>query len=417
VRVGSLFAGVGGFDLGFERAGMVTAWQVEKDGHCRKLLAHRFPHARQYDDVRTVGAHNLEPVDVVCGGFPCQDLSVAGKRAGLEGARSGLFYEMTRIVDELRPSWLVWENVPGLLSGARGADFARVLVELERIGYHGAWTTVDARYFGVAQRRRRVFGVFTRLDSGAARAAEVLALSARLRGNPAPSGGERKDVAPTLDARAEGGGGGRGTDFLAGGGLATAPARVTSFNWQNGSDSGAANPGYAITEGGTGPLSCSQVPAVAWALQERDSKGPDSDTKDGHLIPVLMRQREGKPGGGKGPLLSGGVSLSLSANGNDQTLFAPGAALYYSHDYNQDRVYAANGVTEAQTATRRPNYLTSCGVRRLTPTECERLQGFPDGWTEGHADSHRYRMMGNAVAVPCARWIGARLVQQPVEVK
>lgn len=393
---------------------MVTAWQVEKDEHCRQVLAHRFPHAVQYDDVRTVGAHNLEPVDVVCGGFPCQDLSVAGKRAGLEGARSGLFYEMTRIVDELRPAWLVWENVPGLLSSARGADFARVLVELERIGYHGAWTTVDARYFGVAQRRRRVFGVFTRLDSGAERAAEVLALSARLRGNPAPIGGEGKDVAPA-SIHGLGSGGPDDNDAQNGRLVVPVPARVTALNWQNGSDSGAANPGYAITEDGTGPLSCSQVPAVAatyTAGAHPGSYNGQDAYSDGHLIPVLMRQREGKPGGGKGPLLSEGVSLSLAANGNDQTLFAPGAPLYYSHDYNQDRVYAADGVTEAQTATRRPNYLTSLGVRRLTPTECERLQGFPDGWTEGHADSHRYRMMGNAVAVPCAAWIGARLMQQ-----
>src|SRR5690606_10553137 len=108
-------------------------------------------------------------VDVICGGFPCQDLSIAGRRAGLAGARSGLFYEMTRITDELQPAFLCWENVVGLLSSRGGRDFLAVLMELERIGYSGCWTTLDAQFFGVAQRRRRVFGVFARRDIGAAR--------------------------------------------------------------------------------------------------------------------------------------------------------------------------------------------------------------------------------------------------------
>lgn len=155
--VGSLFAGIGGFDLGFEQAGFNTAWQVEIDPTCRAVLARHFPHARRYDDVRSVGAHNLTAVDVVTAGFPCQDVSAAGKRAGLAGARTGLFWEVCRIVEEIRPQWLVLENVVGLLNSNAGKDFGTVIQALAQRGYVGCWRVLDSQYFGVAQGRRRVF--------------------------------------------------------------------------------------------------------------------------------------------------------------------------------------------------------------------------------------------------------------------
>lgn len=155
--VGSLFAGIGGFDLGFEQAGFTTAWQVEIEQDLREVLALRFPHAQQFADVREVGAHNLSPVDVLIGGFPCQDVSAMGARAGLAGARTGLFWEVCRIVEEIRPQWLVLENVVGLLTSNGGKDFGVVLGALADRGYVGLWRVLDAQYFGVAQRRRRVF--------------------------------------------------------------------------------------------------------------------------------------------------------------------------------------------------------------------------------------------------------------------
>lgn len=362
MRVGSLFAGIGGFDLGFERAGMETVWQVELDAKCRELLAVRFPRARQYEDVRQCGAANLAPVDVVCGGFPCQDLSVAGKRAGLAGERSGLFYEMTRIVDELKPAWLVWENVPGLLSSHRGSDFASVLVELERIGYSGCWSTLDARYFGVAQRRRRIFGVFARGDSGAEHAASVLALAARLRGNPAPGRAEGKDVAGPLGTGASAGGGHRQ-------GLDSAGAHVPCFVGQ------AMSAKWA--KGSSGPAGDEHHNLIANTVRAADGHhGRSSPRGDGsdNIVPVAFNWQNG---GGYGEAHDG---LGITENGTGPL--------------SSSQVQA---VAEA-------------GVRRLTPTECERLQGFPDGWTEGFADTHRYRMLGNAVAVPCAAWIGRRLL-------
>ncbi len=157
--VGSLFAGIGGFDLGFERAGFRTAWQVEIDPIRRAVLADRFPHAQRFDDVRACGRHNLSAVDVIVGGFPCQDLSTMGKRAGLAGERSGLFYEVVRIINELRPRWLVLENVTGLLSCNDGEDFAAVIGTLAECGYLGFWRVLNAQYFGVPTKRRRVFMV------------------------------------------------------------------------------------------------------------------------------------------------------------------------------------------------------------------------------------------------------------------
>lgn len=157
MKVGSLFSGVGGFDLGLERAGMRVLWQVEIDPQARAVLRKHWPDVDLHEDVRDVGRHNLEPVDLICGGFPCQDLSVAGRRAGLAGERSGLFYEFMRIVDELAPRWVLIENVPGLLSSNGGRDMGAVLGTLGELGYGYAYRVLDLQHFGVPQRRRRVF--------------------------------------------------------------------------------------------------------------------------------------------------------------------------------------------------------------------------------------------------------------------
>src|SRR6266699_2059797 len=141
LTVGSLFSGIGGFDLGLERAGMEIRWQVEIDSFCQQVLAKHWPNVKRYDDVRTVGAHNLERVDVLCGGFPCQDVSCAGPRTGIDGVRSGLWSEMVRVVRELRPRYVFMENTHGLLE--RG--FGRVLGDLAEAGYDAEWACLAAR--------------------------------------------------------------------------------------------------------------------------------------------------------------------------------------------------------------------------------------------------------------------------------
>jgi len=153
VKVGGLFSGIGGFELGFERAGFDIAWMVEIDPFCRAVLAKHWPQVNLYEDVRTVGAEQLAAVDVLCGGFPCQDISVAGNGAGIDGARSGLWRELDRLIGELRPRYVVVENVSALLVRGMG----RVLGDLAARGYDAEWDCLPASAFGAPHRRDRVW--------------------------------------------------------------------------------------------------------------------------------------------------------------------------------------------------------------------------------------------------------------------
>ena len=162
---GSLFAGVGGFDMGFERAGWDCKFQVEWDKNCQQILNKHWPDVPKWLDVSDVNGAEIPPVDCIIFGSPCQDLSVAGKRAGLEGERSGLFHEAVRIIKEMRdatngtfPRWTVWENVAGALSSNNGRDFGTVINEMAKAGAHlQEYALLDAQHFGIPQRRRRVF--------------------------------------------------------------------------------------------------------------------------------------------------------------------------------------------------------------------------------------------------------------------
>ncbi len=321
-RVLSLFAGIGGFDLGFEQAGFTVVAQVEKAKQCRELLAAKWPSAAALGDVCTVGAHNLPPCDVITFGFPCQDLSVAGKRAGLAGGRSGLFYHATRIINELRPAYCLFENVPGLLTSSRGDDYLRVLREMDRLGYSGAWRVLDAQWLGVAQRRRRLFGCFSNLDAGAERCAEILSLPESLRGHP--------------------------------------------------------QPGCKAKEKSSAPFACGV------GADREGTNQIDGDIRIGVQTHVYTQSSFGGYREGCGTLRASGGDLG----GGSESLILDAPV---------------TGDNSRKTAPAGPS------VRRLTPTECERLQGFPDGWTEGFSNTVRYRMLGNAVCVNVAEWIARRL--------
>lgn len=339
MKFGSLFTGVGGFDLGFERAGMECAWQVEFDKACQSILKKHWSETELFDDVRTVGKHNLEPVDVICGGFPCQDVSIAGKRAGLAGERSGLWSEFARIIDELEPKWVVIENVPGLLSSNRGRDFATVIRWLAERGYGVAWRILDSQYFGVAQRRRRVFIVGS---FGSGSASEILFESESLSGDFAPSGEQGKE-APAATLRSGGSGGvpsSRGEHIV---------AYWDGTQTSDTLDVSVLSKGQMMPEKRRFPViwemhHASEVYRGLWTAQNR------LETYKDQVAPTLQAR--------------------MGTGGNNIPLV---------------------------------------GVRKLTPTECERLQGFPDGWTDGQADSHRYKQMGNAVTVNVAEWIGKRI--------
>ena len=213
MKFGSLFSGIGGFDLGFERAGMECAWQIEIDKDCGRVLSKQWPDVERFEDVTKCG--RLPDVDVCVGGFPCQDLSVAGQREGLAGERSGLWFEFLRIIELNRPRFIVIENVPGLLSSwspvepppdavegcewdvEENSDFETILIGLSELGYCLASRILDAQYDGVAQRRERVFIVGSLGDGSCA---EILFESDSVSWNPPTRGEARERVAATVKA-------------------------------------------------------------------------------------------------------------------------------------------------------------------------------------------------------------------------
>ncbi|MDP2903179.1 MAG: DNA cytosine methyltransferase [Methylovulum sp.] len=174
LKVASFFAGIGGFDLGFEQAGMEVIFQCEINPFCQKVLRKHWSNVNLYGDIKQISTENIpKTAQVWCGGFPCQDLSLAnqGKRRGLEGERSGLFYRYAELIAYHKPKWVIIENVPGLLNSHQGEDF-RILVEkLDEFGYGVSWRVFDAKYFGTPQRRRRVYLVGS---LGSLRSAQVL---------------------------------------------------------------------------------------------------------------------------------------------------------------------------------------------------------------------------------------------------
>ena len=196
----SLFAGIGGFDLALERQGVKVVASVEIDKKAQDVLRRHFPDSTIFGDITGVTGEQLraagfEPANgIITGGFPCQDLSVAGKRAGLAGKRSGLFWEICRLLDETRTQTFILENVPGLLNSNGGRDMAVVIEALVKRGYRVGWRVLDAQYFGVPQRRRRVFIVGCLGDSGPS-PAEILSISEGRAGYLEASNKPRKDTA------------------------------------------------------------------------------------------------------------------------------------------------------------------------------------------------------------------------------
>lgn len=186
----STFSGVGGFELAL--AGHTCVGWSEIDSYASSVYRYRFPDHPAYGDITAIDAASLPDFDLLVGGFPCQDLSVAGKRAGLAGKRSGLFYDVVRILDAKKPAWFLLENVAGLLSSNGGRDMGTVLGALVDCGYGVAWRVLDSRFAGVPQRRRRVFLVGHLGDD---RAGDVLALTEGLCGDSAPSGEAGESVA------------------------------------------------------------------------------------------------------------------------------------------------------------------------------------------------------------------------------
>jgi DNA (cytosine-5)-methyltransferase 1 len=297
ITVASFFSGIGGFDLGFERAGLKVQWQCEIVPFCNTILGQHWPNVPRALDITKVDPDEIPDSTVWVGGFPCQDVSLArmGPRKGLKGNRSGLFYDFARLIESRRPPVVVIENVPGLLSSHKGRDFEIVIRTLADLGYGVAWRVLNSRYFGVPQSRQRVYIVACYRDPKLA--GEILFEPECSKGNDAPSrsNGE-KSVSPFK----------------------------SSFG---------------------------------------NSR--------------------------KGPIVQG-LAYCLYAC----------SARHTGTDWSRTYVSYPTG-----------------SVRRLTPLESERIQGFPDDWTlpihddldPDKLDSLRYHAVGNAVTVHAAKWIGDRI--------
>lgn len=313
MRVVSAFAGIGGFDRGFESVGMTVTHQIEWEATCQQILRRHYPHADLRGDICDVTGTELGRPDTYVGGFPCQDTSIAAPhRSGLAGRRSGHFFEFTRLVDETarlvdesRPRWVVIENPTGLLKSNGGRDMAVVVRTLEDLGYGWAYRVVDGRHHGSPQRRARVLVVGHR------------------GGDPRPAWQVLGDDTP--------------------GGKAPAPGPVRRR-----------------------PLGLSPAGGAAFDAVWRKS----------------ARARAALDKGGYETWVSDGASNTLTG-------FDGGGPLRQTH------LIAQQG-----------------RLRTLTLREWERLQGFPDDWTEGISDSARYTALGNAMHVGMAEWLGARLMKE-----
>jgi DNA (cytosine-5)-methyltransferase 1 len=317
MRYGSVCSGVEAATAAWHGLGWEPAFFSEIEAFPRAVLEHHYPEVPCHGDFTTIEENQYGSIDLLVGGTPCQSFSIAGLRGGMDDERGNLALEFVRLAQRERPQWLVWENVPGVLSSNGGRDFGSLLGALAELGYGFAYRVLDAQFFGVAQRRRRVFlvGYFGDWRPPAA----VLFERESLSGNPAPSREKRQ-------------GDSRGAEVCA--------ARMRGFG------------DYAMSVLG---------------YIDSENNGLTTDKPMGTLL-------AGSPTGGGNPL-----PAVISAT---------------------------------------PTVTSDMQVRRLTPVECERLQGFPDDYTripyrnksaEDCPKGPRYKAMGNSMAVPVMRWIGERI--------
>ena len=335
MRFGSVCSGIEAASVAWHPLGWQTSWVSEIEPFPCSLLAHKYPETPNFGDMTQFKEWPNDPINLLVGGTPCQSFSIAGLRKGLDDPRGNLMLTYLAIAARYQPRWLVWENVPGVLSSNRGRDFGTFLGALGQLGYGFAFRVLDAQYFGVAQRRRRVFVVGYLGDWR--RAAAVLFERESLSGHPAPSREAREEIAKCLT---------RGV------GQRYDPETET-------------------------------LPVEKWPAE----------------IASTLNAAFGSKLGLEDQHINGGAPLFVfgaqnSANQGDSV---------------------STEVTPTLDKSKTPAALVNAKVRRLTPRECERLQGFPDDYTlvphrnKLAADGPRYKALGNSMAVPVMRWIGERI--------
>ena len=345
LTLSSLFDGSGGFPLGGLISGMVPVWASEIEPFPIRVTTKRLPCIKHYGDVTALSGAELEPVDIITFGSPCQDMSIAGKRAGLEGSRSNLFYEAIRIVKEMRdatdghyPTWLCWENVPGAFSSNSGEDFKAVLDAIRKLkdpeadtprpqkwsnaglimadNYSLAWRVLNAQHFGVPQRRKRIYLV---CDLAGQRAGKVLFESEGVSGYTSQGFRSWQGSAGTAEEGAH-------------------PAGVGTDGYNGAIDTVAATLGVncGMSTGRNGVMVLENHSADSRVTVSDDGKVQTLTSRmgtGGNNVPLVMKIRCGCEGGGKGPLIQTDKSATLATN-NDQTLFVPAVFGICSKDSN-----------------------------------------------------------------------------------
>ena len=439
--VGSVCSGIGAPECGWRGLGWQSAFLSEIEPFPRAVLSHHFPEVPLHGDFTTIQRGQYADIDLLVGGTPCQSFSVAGLRGGMADERGNLALEYLRLADRLRPRWLVWENVPGVLSSSGGRDFGAFLGGLGELGYGFAYRVLDAQHFGVAQRRRRVFVVGYLGDWR--RAAAVLFEPASLRRHSAPRRETGQKPAPTISSRPTGGGG-LGTDFDLDGGLISMCLNAKGGSGRLDAESETLIPISVALRGREGGGAIEAGDNKAFTLRASTGGGDKphvlafhgSQNSENEFLIAGTICRDSFSGGASGrpegaaaghfvpvsfPWQAGSTQDMPCVKNMCGTLVKKQtqAVAFAQNQRNEVREMEVAGTLAAEPGMKQQTYLhVASAVRRLTPTECERLQGFPDGWTaithrkKPAADGPRYKALGNSMAVPVLTWIGKRIAMQ-----
>lgn len=438
---GSVCSGIESASVAWNPLGWQAAFFSEIEKFPSAVLAHHYPDVPNYGDMTKFKEWPDAKLDVLVGGTPCQSFSVAGLRKGLADPRGNLMLTYLAIAARYRPEWLVWENVPGVLSSNGGRDFGTFLGGLGQLGYGFAYRILDAQFVGVPQRRRRVFVVGYLGDWR--RAAAVLFERHSLSGNTPPSR-EKGKTAPTIPSRSTAGGG-LGTDFDCDGGLIA--SHVTgSLTARGGRNGGQANDDVdgnkliCVATGQAGSemainmaptLNCNhEAPYIAHSLRGEGFDASEDGTRRGTpltVVPTLTSNGDAHSGyRDEHGLIP--VPIQNATRGKDQNGLGIGGDVMFTLDQTSQHAVAfqssqsgvrtgnTHATLDSNNGSRRHNgILQSMRVRRLTPKECARLQGFPDDYLDitfngkPACDGPKYRALGNSMAVPCMAWIGSRI--------
>lgn len=347
-----MFAGIGGFRLGFEKASsrFRIVWANEWDKYACQIYRKNFGEKElQEGDIKKVNTKDIPDFDLLCGGFPCQPHSLAGKRRGFSDERGEVFHEIVRVAKAKQPKMLLLENVKGLLSSEQGRAFGTVLEELGNIGYWCEWKTLNSKYFGVPQNRERVF------------------IIGHLRGS-----GSRQIFPIECDGEE---------------------------NYESGKIAGTLQGG-----GHSGGLHSNMTGVISKAVRSRGRASTDRHSWD------LVQVGEVWEGSQCRVYDPNGIAPTVhKSGGNTEPLIIADRSRSYAglgRNFESPKPYA-NTLSGVQ----KDNLVLQDSVRRLTERECERLQGFPDDWTSGVSSTQRYKMLGNAVTVNVIQAIGELILE------